>query len=215
MLLAAGQQAQAQFSLGVRGGIISSTAQFSEDLGFEFDNRLGALGGVVAEIRLNEGFAIQPELNYVQRGWQSTVLLNFLLFSTETVTKTRINYVELPILLKAGFNFGPARLDLLAGPSFSKAISGKNDVTNTTTTFLSNDKDVDKSSSEIEFDNDFKKNDLNAQLGLSLSFGSNNNRLFVDGRYLYGIANINDNNALNADISNRGFVVSAGLLHAF
>ncbi len=215
MLLAAGQQAQAQFSLGVRGGIISSTAQFSEDLGFEFDNRLGALGGVVAEIRFNEGFAIQPELNYVQRGWQSTFLISIPnLYTAETVTKTRINYVELPILLKAGFNLGPARLDLLAGPSFSKAISGKNDVT-TTTTFLAGDKDVDKTSTDLEFDNDIKKNDLNAQLGLSLSFGSSNNRLFVDGRYLYGIANINDNNAINADISNRGFVVSAGLLHAF
>lgn len=208
---------QAQVSVGLRGGILSNKWNYSGDnvdsLNDIVKNRTGLVGGLVLEIRFNKGFAIQPEVNWSQKGTRSEISGSVpLLGNYSVMSRTRLNYVEVPILVKAGFGAGPVRFDLLGGPSFAYAVSGtyynKSDFFGLVT--------EDKGS--IKFDDpdfeDLERNDLGLQFGAALSVGTANTKFFLDGRYLYGVKNQNSTND-DYKVYNRGSALSAGVLVSF
>ena len=214
-LLFSAQLTHAQFRLGVRGGLINTSLHFSKNnTGTIFDDRIGLIGGLLGEIRINEGFAIQPELNYVQRNWKNTAVFTLpFITKIETTTKTQVQYVEVPLLLKGGFNLGPVRLDVLAGPSFSLAVKGKDDIAVTTTNLFNNTSTTTTNTQEHDLEQDYKKSDINAQAGAALSFQLGGSRFFVDGRYIYGLTNLS--NTDDVEFTNRGVAITAGLLFGF
>ena len=192
---------------------MSNKQQYSgalDSLNDYVNKRQGLIGGVVTEFRFNSGFAIQPEVLYARRGSQFKVGSDDFYIQQ----RTQINYVEIPILLKAGFAAGPVRLDVLAGPSWSYALDGEV-TTKTQIPFLGTSESVD----EIDFDSnsDIKRTEWSAQAGVSLSAGIGNSRFFIDGRYLYGITNTSESDEANNqyEAKNRGTALTAGLLFGF
>ena len=205
---------QAQVHFGIRGGILSSSANFSETTaGQTIKNRTGALGSLVAEVRINEGFAIQPEVSWVQRGWKNALLISIpFLGSSETIYAEQINYLEIPVMAKAGFSAGPARLDIIAGPSFAWAINGKQKTTTINTT-ANNQTSTNSTERDLDFDEDFQKADFGLQGGLVLSANLGSARVFFDGRYLYGIKDLSRDE--DVKITSKGVALSAGVLFGF
>jgi Outer membrane protein beta-barrel domain len=206
---------QAQFSIGVRGGIINASFNYSElAAGQSSSERLGLIGGLLAEFRINEGFAIQPEVNYVQRGDKKTSVFTLPFISNiETTNEVRINYLEIPVMLKGGFKVGPARLDLLAGPSLSLAMSGTDKTKIVTTNLITNTTSEDSYTNDLDFEQDIQKSDVNLQGGAMLSFALGGSRFFVDGRYIYGLTNLSKTDEV--EITNRGISLTAGLFFGF
>jgi hypothetical protein len=202
---------QAQFHLGLRGGIISSSVNFSETkAGQAIRNRAGLLGSLLLEYRINEGFAFQPEVSWVQRGWKNTTVLSIPFVGTnELIYQEQINYLEIPVLLKGGFAVGNMRLDILAGPSFAWAMSGQRKVTNKFTNGAGQTTE-DKTTEEIDFDQDFEKADFGLQGGAMVSVKTGSVRLFADGRYLYGIKDLSKGD--NVDVTSKGVVLSVGVI---
>jgi hypothetical protein len=199
--------AQTQISIGPRLGI--NLAKWSTDDSADeiltIDNRLGLLAGGVLELRFNDNLALQPEINFIQKGFKTELAV----FDTVPDTEVRfiLNYLEIPVLLKVGKSFGSARFDVLAGPSFGYAINGK------TRTKFNLDGDESDIGQSVDFEEaGLKRFDMSVQVGAAFTFGlGEKTDLFIDGRYLLGLTNLNDTGD-DSEARNRGIAFSAGLL---
>jgi len=211
--------ASAQASFGLRGGVNLSTwtinGEAEEELGDFQKNRTSLLFGVISEIRFSDNLAIQPEINFIQKGTrfeesETDPVLGNASFKLDYI----LNYIEVPVLLKGGAGFGAGRIDVLAGPSFGYALNGKQ---KSEITFLGM---TEKETEDIDFKEDeVSRTDFGLQFGaaLSLNLGSSA-KLFVDGRYLLGLTNLNTSENTSSDDwtpRNRGIALTAGVLIAF
>jgi Outer membrane protein beta-barrel domain len=193
----------AQIGLGVRGAFNYATAELEEKVGdsWETDMQdyifLGS-SGFLLEFNLNDKFALQPELNYIQKGYKTGVVI-------ENVTrdvKTVLNYVELPFLVKGKFGPGRVKFNALVGPSFGYAFNGKlkSDIA---------DADIDFKDAEV------KRWDIGAVLGVGASMDAGPGALFLDARLGWGFSNLDDSaNSDNYNWHNRGVNVGIGYVLA-
>jgi len=200
----------AQFSIGVRGGINLGDFALSNVEGFATnpESRLGGLFGVVTELRVNDNFAVQPELNFIQKGSRQQFSLNDSLFGDIDVrAEVILNYLELPILLKAGGNMGMLRVDALAGPALGFALNGK--FKNASTV----NGESESEEKAIDFDKDeLSRTDFSVHLGAMLTLkAGERTSLFVDGRYIIGLTDLNTSND-KGEARNRGGAFSGGVL---
>jgi len=103
MLQAVSVQAQSNIKTGLKGGLNFASFSGTND---SFDNRTGFTIGGFAKFSLPATpFAIQPEIQYSQKG------------AEENGNEIRIDYVEFPILLKyALVPGGIAQPNIFAGP---------------------------------------------------------------------------------------------------
>ncbi len=208
----------AQISLGIRGGLNLSKWSLNDEARYQFEtgdidrqeNAGALLGGVLVEIRLSNNLAIQPEVNYIQKGTKS-VVAEADPDITEFYVVTMLDYVEVPLMLKVGTGFGIGRFDALVGPSLGYALSGMRKGKATTAgRTVTLQEDIDLEQEEI------RRIDAGAQVGASLGLGlSSSARLFVDGRYLIGFSNLpkdEQSGGERATIRNRGIALTAGVL---
>ncbi len=163
--------AQAQLSIGLKGGV--NITSVSTDDGYNtagIKNTFGGHAGIMLEIASGEHWAVQPEINWLQKGY---------LFDNGTVeTRWIFNELDLHLLGKYKFNLGAVKSYLNAGPTFGKVMSG-----------------FKKPSNGTKIDLDFDKDQINAWdygitagLGLGLSLGKG--VVFVDGRYMLSLNDI-------------------------
>jgi len=118
LLLSVGAaMAQAQFAVGIKGGL--NFAKFdASDFDGSIKNKTGFHGGAFALIKLSK-IGIQPELIFSQQGSKFR-------FSTDDL-EGNFNYINIPVILKL---YTVAGINLQVGPQFgflSKAeINGEN-----------------------------------------------------------------------------------------
>ncbi len=151
---------------------------------------IGFQAGIFAELPIGEGFAIQPELLFTQKGGKS----EYNLGTSGYERNVKYNYIEVPVLakIKAGSTDGTGiGLFFYGGPFVSYALNGKvkQDITlagNTT-------------SDEFDITFDDKDNERRVDWGAAFGLGVNLGALVLDLRYDLGINNILDNNANNND----------------
>jgi opacity protein-like surface antigen len=204
--------AQVQISVGPRVGVNlakwSVDGEVEEEIG-DISNRTGFVAGAVAEFRFNDNFAVQPEINFLQKGFKSEFAISDSIlgdFSSET--NVVMNYLEVPVLAKVGKSFGTTRVDLLAGPSFGYAMNGK---VKSKFTIGGN---TEEGEEDIDFEEDeISRFDLGLQVGAAVTFNLGSANLFIDGRYALGFSNLNDSpDDEESNAYNRGIVLSAGVL---
>ncbi len=110
--------ANAQFlQLGVKGGINFSNYGGDVD-GVDFKTITSYHFGVVAELKLLENLALQPELLYSAQGSDIDAL--------QVQYKNEVGYIALPILVK--FYLTDNKFSLEAGPQLSFLVSEKSNV---------------------------------------------------------------------------------------
>ncbi len=214
----------AQIALGIRGGLNLANWSFNdaakEEAGTDPNSVNAILFGALLEIRLSDNLAIQPEVNYIQKGGNLSVsAIDPVLGNVSLDLTQRINYLEVPLLLKVGTGFGLGRFDVLLGPSFGYGLNGK---TKTTLTALGQ---TETQTESIDFERDeISRTDLGAQIGASLGLNLGSSlRLFVDGRYLLGFTNLDEHEHGSGSghsgdeptIKNRGIALTAGLIFPF
>lgn len=113
-------------SIGVQvGPSVSNTAikSSSGDQTIDTTSRTGLSGGVLVELPVSGFFSIQPELNYIPRGFQMSDSVFDANFSFN------MNYIELPLLLKGNLRGKSTVLSFLAGPSVSYLVSNSYELT--------------------------------------------------------------------------------------
>ena len=174
----------------MRAGLTFSNINVDADgADVEFNSRTGFVVGIPVEIRLPGPLGLQVEANYSQYGAKA----DFAGFETDDV----INYLDIPVLLKAGLISDDFEASAVVGPSFGYALSGKS-------TFNGETED-------IEFgDDDVRANIglvFGAQGGLPVGAG----KITLDVRYNLGLNDLEDDDD-DIKITNRQFQVALGYL---
>lgn len=185
-------------SFGARIGINSATINVSDDAsGFEIepDSRIGLNIAAILNVGITEDFSIQPELNFLQKGFKVETD-----FFENNIT---LNYLEVPILAKYAFGSETIQGFVLGGPAVGYAISGK----------LKEEFNGESNEEDIDFEEDgIKRLDFGFDIGGGLGIVTESATIFVDIRYLFGIANIDDEDSNDGSIRNRGLNIAVGAL---
>jgi len=159
------QAASAQFRLGAKAG---ANLVKVEGQAFKDEFRYGYHLGGFAEIGMIRKLTIQPEVLFNQ--YSMTLDSSFKSVYENIITSeqshVKLNYLSVPILLNYKF-LGPIYLQ--AGPAFSILIDQNKN-------FLQNGGDA------------FKKGDFSMIGGAQVRLS----KLYLSGRYVVGLANIND-----------------------
>jgi hypothetical protein len=172
-------------------------AKVSGDQIEDIESKIGLTVGAAYDFKITGNFSIQPELNFIQKGFRQDFDESF--GSEEYSVKSRytVNYIEIPVMAKVFFGKESMKFFLAAGPSLAIGIGGK---------FKS---EIDFSSSDFNFDETFtgkvKFGDsqdsdeetiyLDNRIDLGLQFGGGvliANKVMIDLRYGYGLSSLID-----------------------
>ena len=178
-------------AVGVKAGMNFSNLNFEGDgATVNLDQRKGFVGGLFVVWPATSRVALQTEALYSQKGAQME--------EDGASGKIKLDYVDVPVLARFSSPVsGGTSFHVFAGPSFSFRVSAKAE---------SSFEDEDESE---DIDDDVERFDLGFVAGAGLEFG----RFVVDGRYTWGLSNINKNKDETDDvkIKNRVFAVMAGI----
>ena len=166
---------QAQFSIGIKGGPNFANIDTKSSIGANYDNRTGFHGGAFALLKFTK-IGIQPEILFSQQGTQFKF--------TDGEGKANFNYFNIPVIVKL---YTVAGINLQLGPQFGFVAGGEQEIIEGGIKTTHEVKDV------------LKGSDISAAIGVGwdLPFG-----LSIDGRYNWGLSDVNKNNA-QASIKNQ------------
>ena len=151
---------------GIKGGFNVSNLITEEVT--DKNARFGVHGGVYGQLFVNEGFAIQPELNYSTKG--NKVVTEFGIIDQET--KFNLSYLDVPVL--AVFKLGNAA-EIHAGPYWSYLVGAN----------INTEGDLGDDFRQLDRDN-FDNWDYGLVGGVGFNFGD----VQVGARYNYGLNEI-------------------------
>lgn len=175
--------AHAQHRLGVATGL--NLANVSTDDDADLKSRTGFAIGGIAELSVTENVSILVEPMYIQKGAK--------LEETDpevgtVVAKFKLDYVELPILVKVGLSTNGVRPYFKLGPTIALSSS-------TELAFEALGESVD-----VDVGDFFKSLDFGLAFGggVSLPVGRTT-AVFVEGGYALGLLNIFDEGSVDVD----------------
>lgn len=210
-------QAQVTFSVGPKAGANFGTVHASGiigDLAPDFKFMTGVNAGVASEIGFGKYFALQPELNFVQKGFRLQESIPVELFKTDIPVGvelvTRINYIEAPILAK--FTLGNEKVQgyAVAGPSFGYATNG---------TLITRPKlffELDPIRTDLNLNSlGYEQFEVSGVAGLGVQVNTKLGKFFADARYQHGFTELYNVPFINDKIKNRGISLNAGFLFTF
>ncbi len=201
--------AQTLPSFGVRAGISSSGMRGNAVDNFknllDFSNgsittkdHTGFFAGGYTNIPVSENFSIEPSLYYSQKGYELNGALDvkgFGFLSAGAKAVLRLQYIEVPVLLKANFN----GFQIFAGPQISYL--GKADF-KTTAGVLG----INLLNNTMDATSQFNRWDMAVTGGVGYKFANGMNMM---ASYDYGLTKIDPNNNVNAH--NRGIKLGVGI----
>lgn len=146
------------------------------------------MAGAFVTVPLFRGFELQPEVLYSSKGAK---------LDDEGIQSTLIlDYVEVPVLGRMSGNaFRGGRFYVVAGPSFGVRVRAKSK-----TVFSG-------STEEFDISGEIERLDVGVTAGAGLQFGA----LVIDGRFTYGLSDIDSDKTDAVKVTNRVFSLSAGL----
>ncbi|MET7257906.1 porin family protein [Dyadobacter fermentans] len=216
--------AQAQLSLGLKGGVNFSTMNAQNSSISNFDDRIAPNFAVVFNYRLGPAFSIQAEPGFSSRG--ATVRPNqpepgIIITPGSPYQRTlkgvvKVNYFELPIVAQ----YRPRlteRLEAIisAGPEV-RFRTGPQKLETTTATYVSGEKKSEVTITQSYSGNDAVSTfDAGFTAGAGVAYPIGRLKVFLEGRYHLGLYNLaSDNNNRGDDavkIHNRGASVFVGV----
>lgn len=205
---------QAQVAIGLKGGANFGNVYMTDaldDLAPDFKSATGAVAGGVAEISFGKYFAVQPEVNWVQKGFRFTQDINVPIgkFDIPAGVQAQIktNYIEMPLLAKAKVGNDVIQAYAVLGPSFGYAMNGK---LITRTRFLF---EFDPINTNLNFESlDYNRFEVSAVGGVGMQVNFNGGKWFADARYTQGLTQLYNFPVVNEQIKNRGISLSTGVM---
>lgn len=207
----------AQISVGAKAGVYTSfidVAEAAEGLTQNVEGLTTPSFGIVSEIALGENFAFQPELLYTTKGFKVSEGLNINLgglpIPAGVTARTKINYLELPLLAKYKFGENALKFNVTAGPVVSYAINGQLD---TRANLLL---DINPIKTAINLDAlNYERLEVSASIGAGMTFETEGGQLFADARYVHGFSDLYNAPVVDLNLKNRGVGVTVGYMMTF
>jgi hypothetical protein len=114
--------------IGVQAGPNFATAKFDPPLDIEGpggtkispSGMTGLIVGALVQFNLGDWFTLQPEVAYIEKGATYSNVAG-----TGINVNLKASYIEIPVLAKINFNFGPLRVFGEAGPYLGFLLSSK------------------------------------------------------------------------------------------
>ena len=173
---------------GAEGGV--NLATFHEDAGGEtpFDFRTGVIAGGFVTWPLGSRLALQPEVLFAEAGAKATL-------GGGTSTQ-KLDYVDVPVLASYRIAGGPERhLAVFGGPAFGIRVRATSEASFGGGSTL-----------EMDVSDQVTRTNLSVVGGLAYHRG----RLVVDGRYSWGLSDIDKDTTDNIKINMREMSFMAG-----
>lgn len=109
----------------VRGGPTVATISFTEDDTYDYSMVRGFGTAVGYEFNIKSPyFSVMPEISFTRKGSKEVYDTHFTI-RLRSETETKIDYIEVPVLLKFQVGKGRVKPFMLAGPSIGYAIGGR------------------------------------------------------------------------------------------
>ena len=207
----------AQYSIGVKVGANFADTQVEGLIGGILPNQTtytGYTAGIVGEIPMMGNLSFRPELNYIQKGFTVSQTFDVKLIGIEmplgAKARTRLNYIEMPLLLKYSAGTETAKAYVIAGPNVSYATNAQ--LRPVATLII----DFNLPRVDIDLSNDiYQRWELSGTVGVGGEIKVANGKIFSDARYTYGFTNMLNNPVVELQIKNQGFNISAGYAYTF
>lgn len=171
LVLAAVMPQPAAAGFGLKGGLAQSNLDFSPSAIIPLSNLNAPMGGVFWGFNLGL-FTIQPEALYVRMGTRAEEGADWM--------EDRLDYIQIPVLLKLGLLPGPIKLMIYGGGYYSFLLSAKG---------VANIGGVEGSA---DIKDQYKSSDYGAVFGGGIDFHLAVITLSAEVRYNLGMANINN-----------------------
>jgi hypothetical protein len=206
-----------QMMIGARlGANLANQSNDSLPSGASNSINTGILAGVQFDYWFNDMWALSVQAFYDEKG-SNEHYSQPVTFEGETTTATgtsnlNLNYIEVPILLKASFGSSNIRPYVFAGPSFGFFLSG-NESTNTAATFPGAINTTTSAYQDIA-DSSINSPDISVVFGAGVSSKlTSGQMLFLDAAYSLGLVNITKTSSGdNTTIKSRDIRIAAGIL---
>jgi hypothetical protein len=192
----------AQTTIGVKGGLnVSDISTNIPDIEDIKESKTGFVGGGYVNLPLGSTFALQPEVLYSQEGFKGTEP-----DLTGVEAQFKVDYFQIPVLVKAQFPSGTIRPAVYAGPVVSFESSCKLGLSAGGT---SAEYDCDSPEADV---GDRSKTDFGGAFGANLDWFVGPVIVTIDARYLLGFTNVNsDDTAPDESVKNRVWQFMAGV----
>lgn len=198
-----------QMRPGIEVGANYSNIIYSDNNGGETSSLLGLHARGIVEFVMSDLISIETGLGYSAKGNQGTFESSFSLFGSsynfKNESRIRLNYLNVPILVKAGINLGEGRMYLGVGPDVYFAASGN--VKSESTTTINGVSEVEKDNSNIDFKED---NISRFDLGAKGVIGYEKNGIFVQAGFEKGFINLNTDPQVDQTMLNQNFLLTIG-----
>jgi hypothetical protein len=190
LLGAAPAPARAQgLEVGVKGGLNVATITFSgNDAGPSLDPRIGAVVGGFVTLPIAAWIEVQPEVLYAMKGGT--------LDDRGVESHVDLDYLDVPVLARISRRGAGRRHYYVAGgPSFGLRLRARSRV------------DFGSSTEEIDISDDLERLDLGIAVGGGVAFGA----IVFDGRYTFGLTDIDRDKTDDVTMKNRTISVTVGV----
>lgn len=209
-------QTFSQAEFGVHAGITFSDVSVDGlNLGiglFEPEMIASPMAGVYAEFPLGNGFYVNTELNYTQKGFKVQESMDLDVFGlaipigAEVIT--RFNYLDLPLMLKYKFGQGAVQGYVKAGPSVGYAMSGS------VTTRINSIIDIKVAEIDINPQGNLYNDwEIGGVVGAGVEIPTSSGKFFADVSYSHGFTDILNEPVIDLRVRNRA--VGVGIGYAF
>ena len=176
--------AAAQAAFGVRVGANFANLSFDPDDEEDTSTRTGLNVGGFASIPFNARFAFQPEVLYSQQGSKA---------SEDGFDATlKLDYVNVPLLAKINLSSGRNPVSLLVGPQIGFRTGAK----------------IESEGVELDIEEQTESTDWGLVVGMSATVG----HFVLDGRYTWGLSDVNADPEDPQKVKNRVFTISVGVV---
>lgn len=194
-LVAVAVPSHAKTRVGALGGLSLARLHFSPDEpGVSFGTATGFAGGVLVDVGLGKRLALNFEPMYVRKGGEINVALGDS-FAEGFAVSLRLDYLELPVLLKVRFGEGGVRPYLLAGPTAGYRLSAKATAEGET----------------MDTKDTFEEWDFGISAGAGLAFPAGKATAFLEARYGLGLVNVGKETNEDESLKTRTLLVLAGV----
>ncbi len=168
---------------GVKGGLNIANISNMQIEDVKLDSRMAYHLGVMAEVKLNNQFAIQPELLYSLQGASKEV--------EGTTATIALDYINIPVMAKYFVIDG---LSLEVGPQLGILITGESTI----------------KGEEVDESGDIKKYVKSVDFGLNFGAGYTYNNFNLGLRYNLGLTDIRKGDEIKKTLKNGVFQLSVG-----
>lgn len=173
---------------GAKAGVTLATVSQDPEGLSSWGYRVGLAAGGYVALPLGSRLAIQAEGLFAQKGAKAD--------DDGLVTTLKLDYVEVPVLVKYALTHGGARsIHVFGGPSVAFKVRSR----------------ATASFGDTTIDTDEDENVENVDFGVAAGGGVDFGKWSIDGRYTFGLSNLTKNDPDEGKLRSRAISILAGV----